>query len=111
MEATVYVGLAVTSRNATTRTRAVFDSVSLVTSGGNQPPAVTITQPASGTQVSTPSTVTIAASASDPESSMLAVDFYVEHTPIASATTSVPMPRLVGQLRRDIFADRGRARR
>jgi regulation of enolase protein 1 (concanavalin A-like superfamily) len=82
--ATIYVGLAVTSRNATTRTRAVFDNVSLVTSGGNQPPAVTLTQPASGTQVSSPSTVTIAASASDPENSMLAVDFYVEGTMIAS---------------------------
>lgn len=82
--ATIYVGLAVTSRNATTRTRAVFDNVGVVTSGGNQPPGVTVTQPASGAQVSAGSTVTLAASASDPENAMLAVDFYVEGTMIAT---------------------------
>ena len=86
--ATIYVGLAVTSRNASTRTRAVFDNVSVITAGGNQPPAVTITQPASGTQVGAPSTVTIAANASDPENRMASVGFYVETTLIATDTTA-----------------------
>jgi hypothetical protein len=46
MGATIYVGLATTSRNTTTRTRATYDSIAVVGASGNQSPAVTLTQPA-----------------------------------------------------------------
>ena len=90
MGSTVYVGLAVTSHNTSAATTAVIDSlrVTAFTAPGNAPPAVTITAPASGTTVTAPATVTIAASASDPENRMASVDFYVNSTLLARDSTS-----------------------
>jgi regulation of enolase protein 1 (concanavalin A-like superfamily) len=84
MGATVYVGFAVTSHNAAARTQATFDSVTVTGASGNQSPAVSLTQPSNGAQVTAPATVMLAASASDPENRTSRVDFYVEGTMIAS---------------------------
>jgi len=89
MGATVYVGLAVTSRNVSTATTAVIDNLR-VTSGatGNQPPAVSVTTPTVGATFTAPATVTIAATATDPEGRMLSVDFYAGTTLITRDTTA-----------------------
>ena len=87
---TVYVGIAVTSHNTTMATTAVVDSLKITAaaSGGNQMPAVSITAPLNGTSFTAPSTVAIAATASDPENRMASVDFYVGSTLIVRDTTA-----------------------
>ena len=86
---TVYVGIAVTSRKASQATTAVVDSFKLTAAAAaNRAPAVSITSPASGTQVTAPATVTIAATASDPENRMMSVDFYAGSTLVARDTTA-----------------------
>jgi hypothetical protein len=89
MGTTVYVGLAVTSRNVSTATTAVIDNFR-VTGGatGNQPPAVSITTPTAGATFTAPATVTIAATASDPEGRMQSVDLYVGTTLMKNDTTA-----------------------
>ena len=87
MGATVYVGIAVTSRNPTTLTRAtVTDVTTTYSSGENQPPAVSMTAPAAGAQFTAPATVTLDANASDPENRVSSVGFFVEGTRIATDT-------------------------
>jgi hypothetical protein len=54
----------------------------------NLPPAVTLTSPASGATFTAPATVTLTATASDPEGRMARVDFYNGSTLLASDTTS-----------------------
>jgi hypothetical protein len=90
MGETVYVGLAVTSHNTTSATTAVLDGlrITAVTSPTNRPPAVSVTAPANGATVTAPTTVTITASASDPENRLLSVDFYAGSTLISRDTTS-----------------------
>ena len=90
MGATVYVGLAVSSGHSTVASTATVDSVAITTSHAstNQPPAVTVAQPISGTQVSAPAVVTIAATASDPENRLSSVEFYVEGTLIDTVTSA-----------------------
>jgi regulation of enolase protein 1 (concanavalin A-like superfamily) len=85
MGATLYVGLAVTSHNAATRTRSTFENVRVTRTGGsgNQNPVVTLTSPASGSQFTVGTPISLSASASDPENRMDSVDFYVESTMIA----------------------------
>lgn len=90
MGATVYVGLAATSHNTSQATTVTADNFRVTggQSGGNQPPAVSITTPAAGATYTAPATVTIAATASDPESRMASVDFYAGSTLIARDATS-----------------------
>jgi len=89
MSDTVYVGLAVTSRNAAAATTAVIDNVKITaTPTTNQNPAVSITSPATGTQMTMPTTVTIAATATDPENRMTSVDFYAGSTLIVRDTSA-----------------------
>jgi hypothetical protein len=91
MVATVYVGLAVAShdRDDATTTTAVVDSFKLTAAAAaNGSPSVSITSPATGTQVTLPTTVAIAANASDPESRMASVDFYAGSTLIVRDTTA-----------------------
>jgi regulation of enolase protein 1 (concanavalin A-like superfamily) len=90
MGATVYVGLAATSHNTGAATTAVFDNFGVTggQTGGNQPPTVSITAPTTGAAYSAAATVTITASASDPEGRMASVDFYAGTTLIARDTTS-----------------------
>lgn len=90
MGETAYVGLAVTSHNAAAATDVAIDNftVTAVSSSRNQPPAVSITAPASGSQFTVPATVTVTASATDPENRMAAVEFHADSTLIARDTTA-----------------------
>lgn len=78
MAAAVYVGIAVTSHAPSAATTAVVDGFSVTSTdpSPNQPPLVTLTAPANGTQYAAPAAITITASASDPEGRLSSVDFY-----------------------------------
>jgi hypothetical protein len=84
----VFVGLAVTSDNPSISTTAVFDQVKITQPGAppNQPPVVTLTSPASGTQYTAPASISVAANASDPENQLARVDFFANTTRIGSLT-------------------------
>jgi hypothetical protein len=85
----VYVGLAATSHNAASATTVVVTNVKITSAAtGNQSPAVSITSPANSAQVTLPATVTIAATATDPENRMASVDFYAGSTLIVRDTTA-----------------------
>ena len=89
MGETVYLGLAVTSRDRLKLARAIFSNLTVTSSGsGNQSPAVTIIQPANGAQYSLPATVTLGATATDPENRMASVGFYVNNALVATDTTA-----------------------
>lgn len=86
---TVYVGMAVTSRDRRRAARASISNVTVTSSStGNQSPAVTITAPANNTQYSLPANVTIQATATDPENRMASVGFYVNNALVATDTTA-----------------------
>ena len=86
----VYVGIAVTSHNASLGTTATVDNLTITTSGGpsNQPPTVALSTPASGASFTAPATMSLAATASDPENRMSHVDFYAGTTLLASDTAT-----------------------
>jgi regulation of enolase protein 1 (concanavalin A-like superfamily) len=88
MGATVYIGLAATSRNTSAATTAIVDNLE-ITGGasGDRPPIVSITAPPTGSKFTAPATITISADATDPEGRMASVDFYAEGTLIARDTT------------------------
>jgi hypothetical protein len=89
MGATVYVGLAVTSHNASASTVAVIDNVRFTgTASTNAPPAVSLIAPATGASYTMPVTVSIAAAATDPEGRMLSVEFYAGSTLISRDTAA-----------------------
>ena len=90
MATAVYVGLAVTSHNTTATTTAVIDRLNVASTSTttNQPPSITLTSPASGTSYTAPATVTLSASASDPEGRLSRVEFYVGSTLVATDTSS-----------------------
>jgi hypothetical protein len=86
---TVYVGIAATSHNATALTTDVIDNLKITAATStNNPPAVTLTAPATGTTVTAPTTVTMTATATDPENRMLCVDFYAGSTLVLRDTTA-----------------------
>lgn len=87
---TVYVGLAVTSRNPGALTTAVVDSLDISASGPpqNQPPTVSLTSPAAGAQFTAPATLTLTASASDSDGTVTRVDFYAGTTLIGTDTSA-----------------------
>jgi hypothetical protein len=85
MGSNVYVGLAVTSHNASAATTAVIDQLKIAaaSTSANQPPSVTLTSPSAGTfQAST--NITVSATASDPENRLSRVDFFANQTKIGS---------------------------
>jgi hypothetical protein len=87
MSATVYVGLAATSRSEWTPAIDILDSFSVaVLPAINHPPAVALVAPASPAAVPLGTVVTMDAAAADPEGRLTAVDFYVAGTLIARAT-------------------------
>jgi regulation of enolase protein 1 (concanavalin A-like superfamily) len=89
MTDTVYVGLAVTSHNAGAATTAVIDGLTIAAvTPANQAPAVSVTAPASGSQVAQGTSLTVTATASDPENRLLSVDFYAGSTLIVRDPTS-----------------------
>jgi regulation of enolase protein 1 (concanavalin A-like superfamily) len=86
---TVYVGIAATSHNAAALATDVIDNFRVrASTSTNNPPAVSITAPATGTTVTAPATVTVTAMATDPENRMASVDFYSGSTMISRATTA-----------------------
>jgi hypothetical protein len=83
MAETVYVGLAVTSHSVSAATTAVIDGLRITVSAessANMPPAVVLSSPANGTTYTAPVTVTLTASATDPDGTIAAVEFYVNGT-------------------------------
>ena len=61
-----------------------------VTVGGttNQPPTVSLTSPAAGSTFTAPASVTVAATASDADGTVIRVDFYQGSTQMGSDTSS-----------------------
>jgi regulation of enolase protein 1 (concanavalin A-like superfamily) len=88
MNATVFVGLAVTSHNATTAARAVIDNFRAQGVTGNSAPSVTLTGPANGATFAAPATINLTANASDPENQLSRVEFYSGTTLLGTDTTA-----------------------
>ena len=88
MASNVYVGLAVTSQNTGARATAAFSDVAVRPLSGNQAPTVSLTSPTNGATFTAPASITINATAGDPDGSVTRVDFYRGSTLIASDTTS-----------------------
>ena len=109
---TVYVGLAVTSHNTSATATATFTNVTAraATTGGNQPPTVSITSPAASATFTAPATMTVTASATDTDGTITKVDFYRGSTLIASDTTQPIQRDLVERGRRLLSADGDRDR-
>ncbi|MEO8520456.1 MAG: Ig-like domain-containing protein [Acidobacteriota bacterium] len=86
MAATVYVGIATTSHNATTPTDAMVDNLSIKAASGpgNQLPQVSITAPANGANATAGGDITVSASASDADGTVARVDFFAGSTPLGS---------------------------
>jgi hypothetical protein len=104
MSATVYVGIAVTSRKATTSAVAAIDNLRITeTQPVNQPPTVSITSPANGATFAAPATVPLTATASDPENRMSRVDFYRNGTLIGGDATA-PFTATISSLGEGTYA-------
>lgn len=89
MPATVYVGLAVTSHNTSMTATATFTDVAITTpTSSNQPPAITLTAPASGTTYTAPATVLLSATASDADGTISKVEFFANGQSIGTDTQS-----------------------
>jgi regulation of enolase protein 1 (concanavalin A-like superfamily) len=86
----VYIGMAVTSHDASQIAAAVFDSVTVreLSVAGNMRPTVTMTSPSTGSLFTAPATVTLAANASDADGSIGWVEFYSGAAFLGSASTS-----------------------
>src|SRR5262249_58490529 len=97
MGASVLVGMPVTSHNASVRGFASLDGVSVTAPTVNAPPTVALTSPVNGANYTAPATVSVAATASDGDGSVVRVDFYAGSTligtdspaPFAATSTSV----------------------
>jgi regulation of enolase protein 1 (concanavalin A-like superfamily) len=92
MPPTVYVGLAVTSRNPYGASVATFTNLTVATptptpTPSNVPPAVVLLDPISGSSFTAPATFAIAASATDIDGVVARVDFYQGDQLVGSATT------------------------
>ena len=89
MGETAYVGLAVTSHATTAATTAVIDELRITAdTAANNAPAVSLTVPEDGASFSLPATVTLSATATDPENRLVAVDFYAGSSLIARDETA-----------------------
>ena len=91
MGSTVLVGLAVSSHVSGVNATATFDNVTITTSTpppANQPPAVSLTSPASGATYTAPATISIAASATDSDGTVAKVDFYAGTTLLGTDTAA-----------------------
>jgi regulation of enolase protein 1 (concanavalin A-like superfamily) len=91
MAASVYVGIAVTSHNASVGTTSLVDNLTIKSSAstpGTQPPTVALTSPTTGASFSAPASISLTATASDPEGRLSHVNFYAGTTQLASDTTA-----------------------
>jgi regulation of enolase protein 1 (concanavalin A-like superfamily) len=69
-------------------TNATSAAVSVTVKGANNPPSVTLTSPAAGATFPVSASVSLSASASDPDGSIVKVDFLVGSTVVGTDTTS-----------------------
>lgn len=88
MPTTVYVGLAVTSARAGTSTTATVSNFSVNTNLSNGAPTVSLTSPTAGQSWAAPASLTLAATASDPEQRVSRVEFYANGNSLGSDTTT-----------------------
>jgi len=88
MPANVLVGLAVSSHVSGILATATFDDVT-TTAMPNQPPTVSLTSPANGASFTAPATITITATASDPQNQLTKVEFY-NGTTLLGTNTAAP---------------------
>ena len=91
LSTTAYVGLAVTSHDATARTTAKFSNVRMTTPTtppANKPPTVSLTAPAGGTSYTAPASVALTASAADSDGTVSKVEFYSGTTLLGTDTTA-----------------------
>jgi hypothetical protein len=104
MNETVYVGIAVTSNTVAAATTAVVDNlrVTWASTPSNDPPAVILSAPANGATFVAPATVTLTASAADPDGSLASVDFYANAT-LVGRDTLAPYS-VVGSLPQGTYA-------
>jgi hypothetical protein len=89
MASAAYVGIAVTSHNASAATVVTASSLSI--KGGDStddPPSVRLTSPSAGAIFRAPATVTLTASATDPEGRLAKVEFYVGSTRLGTDTSA-----------------------
>ncbi len=93
-----YIGMAITSHDASQLAAAVFDSVTVreLSVAGNIRPAVTMTSPATGSSFIAPATVTFAANASDTDGSIGWVEFYSGDTLLGAVNSYPYMLQLSG---------------
>ena len=87
---TVYVGLPVTSHNPQVAAVAVIDAVTVtpLAPTPNNPPAVSIMAPASGSRYTAPALIAINAAATDPEGALASVEFYADQTMVKRDTVA-----------------------
>jgi hypothetical protein len=89
LTSTFHAGLAVTSHDVERSTTAVFTNVAVTAPGAsNQPPIVSLTNPANGTTYTAGTSIAMTATASDPDGSVARVEFYSGATLLGSDTTS-----------------------
>ncbi len=90
MPATVYVGLAVTSRDSTALSTATFSNVVIsAPTSSNDPPTVSISDPSAGASYTAPANISISATAGDVDGSVSVVNFYAG-TQLVGSDTSAP---------------------
>jgi hypothetical protein len=90
MNATVLVGLGVSSHVTGANASATFDNVTVtpVNAPPNVPPSAAITSPSGGASFTAGATITIAASASDSDGTVTKVDFYSGATLLGTSTAA-----------------------
>jgi regulation of enolase protein 1 (concanavalin A-like superfamily) len=90
MGSTVYVGLAVTSHDASSKATATIDSFKSTqpSAPANQPPVVSIAAPAGGASFTAPANITVTVQASDPNGTVAKVELYNGTTLLGTDTTS-----------------------
>lgn len=87
----VYVGIAVTSHNPLATTSVKADNFSVIEAAPAPPPtnkAPTATITTSGTSFTAPASITLSATASDPENQLARVEFYAGTTLLGTDTTA-----------------------
>ena len=99
MPATVYVGLAVTSHNASLTATGTFSNVAVSTPAAtNKAPTVSISAPTTGASYTAPANIVINVAAADSDGSIVKVDFYAggqllgsdASTPFSATWSNVP---------------------
>ena len=95
MPSSVYIGLAVSSHDATRTATVTFDTVSVAGGGTpppppppNAPPSVSMTSPSQGATFSAPASMMLRATASDTDGTVSRVEFYNGTTLLGSDTIS-----------------------